>query len=188
MTTTTTKGILRFSIPDESVTAEQRAFFATPQNKDFVKQEAELLDFNNSDIVKGAQGLDVQGFTWIHHKSQIATSENACNGKFFEGSNIEDLYLPELERLIENVTGCKKAVVWNGVTRRKLPVRQDGQPTVQQKKGGEQDRIFDALRRDVPTSRSILLLGGGTLIDEFSLWKKCSQLPRTSPKRARRLE
>lgn len=153
--TTTTKGILRFSIPDESVTAEQRAFFATPQNKDFVSQEVELHDFNNasSEIVKGAAGLDVQGFTWIHHKSQIATAENASNGRFFEGSNIEDLYLPELERLIENVTGCKKAVAWNGVTRRKLPIHQDGKPTLQHRKGGELDQIFDRLRRDVPFSK-----------------------------------
>lgn len=143
-----TKGILRFSIPDESVPAEERSFFATPQNKEFVPKEVELHDFRTStDVTKGPAGLDVQGFTWLKHHSKIVGSDD-----FFDGNNIEDIYFQEVSDMMKEVTGAKKVLVWSGVTRRKLPVHQDSKPKVQHRKGGEMDQIFDKMRRDIPFS------------------------------------
>ena len=142
-------GTLRFGIPDDSVKAEDRAFFATPQVKSFVLQDVELHDFHNDPgVVKGPEGLDVQGFTFIQHHSKIADSD-----RLFNDRNIEEIYLPEIVQLVLDVTGAKRVVVWNGVTRRKLPVHQDGNPLSQHKRGSKQDHVFDDLPRDVPFSK-----------------------------------
>lgn len=141
---TMAKGTLRFGIPDESVPAEERALFAIPQNKDFVPKEVELHDFRTSpDVVQGPKGLDVQGFTYVKHKSNIIGTD-----QLFEGRNIDEVYLPEVEQLMKEVTGAREVVVWNGVTRRKLPAHQDNNPTVQHKKGGELDKTMDKMPRD----------------------------------------
>ncbi|KAF2166411.1 hypothetical protein M409DRAFT_23051 [Zasmidium cellare ATCC 36951] len=141
-----TRGVLRFSIPDESIPAEERSLFATPQNKDFVPKEVELHDFcESSDVVQGPEGLHVQGFTYLRHKSKIIGSD-----QLFEGRNLDDIYLPEVERLMREVTGAKEVIVWSGVVRRKLPTHQENNPTVQHRKGGDLDKMIDSMPRDVP--------------------------------------
>ncbi|KAK4500146.1 hypothetical protein PRZ48_008332 [Zasmidium cellare] len=140
------KGTLRFSIPDESVPAEQRSFYATPQNKDFVAKEVQLHDFRSSeDVVQGAKGLDVQGFTYLKHKTKITGPDHLC-----EGRNVDDIYLPEIEQFMKEVTGAKEVIAWSGVVRRKLATHQDNNPTVQHKKGGDMDKMIDSMPRDTP--------------------------------------
>lgn len=142
------KGILRFGIPDESVPAEERSLFASPQNKDFVAKEVQLHDFRSSEaVVQGPQGLDVQGFTYLKHKFKTAGPDQ------LEGSNVHDIYLPEIEQFMKEVTGAKEVIAWSGVVRSKLPTHQDTNPTVQHKKGGEMDKMIDSLPRDKPISK-----------------------------------
>jgi hypothetical protein len=125
MTETETKAILRFSVPDQSVTAEERSLFAFPANKSVVEETLSLHNFysapdardatDTAGLVKGRNGLDVQGFTYVKHRSALSDS-----GTWFEGKEVERLYIPEVEKLICEVTGAKTAVVANVAIRRRL--------------------------------------------------------------------
>jgi hypothetical protein len=62
-----------------------------------------------------------KGFTWLRHDSKLIECDH-----LFDGRNIEEIYLPEVEQLIQDMIGAKRVVAWNGVTRRKMPYHQDG--------------------------------------------------------------
>lgn len=107
---------IRFDVPDPSSTADERALFCPPGAKETVYEKIELHDFHNSpDVVKGAKGLDAQGFTYIKHRSVLQNSD-----QWLEGQNIEETYLAECEALICELTGAKKAVANNAFFRRRL--------------------------------------------------------------------
>ena len=112
--------ILRYIVPDLSVPAKDRSFFAFPANKEVVDTGVQLRDFRTDpDIVRGPAGLDVQGFTYIAHESALAKSDG-----WYEGQNVEEIYLPEVEALICKVTGAKRAVVNNVAFRRREAEKQ----------------------------------------------------------------
>lgn len=110
-----TYGIFRFLEPDLSVPAEERAIFAGPASKLAKEESIELKDFRTAtDIAKGVQGLDVQAFTYLNHKSSLTGEE------ILQGTNAEDVYAPEVCEWILGVTGGSRAVVHNIAFRRKL--------------------------------------------------------------------
>ena len=114
--------ILRYIVPDLSVPAKDRSFFAFPANKEVVDTEVQLRDLrtdSDSDIVRGSAGLDVQGFTYVNHESALAQLEG-----WYEGKNVEEVYLPEVEALVCEVTGAKRAVVNNVAFRRREAEKQ----------------------------------------------------------------
>lgn len=104
----------RFDVPDHSLSAHDRALFAPPGAKEVVKERLELHDFWTSpDVVKGAEGLDVQGFTYIKHQSALESAD-----RWLTGTDIEEVYIRECEDLICKVTGAKRAVANNVFFRR----------------------------------------------------------------------
>lgn len=108
-------GTLRFDIPDQSSTSEERGLFAPPGAKEVVYEKLPLHNFHTSpDVVKGGAGLDVQGFTWIQHRSVLQNSD-----QWLEGQNIEATYLAECEDLICRATGAKRAIANNAFFRRR---------------------------------------------------------------------
>ena len=147
--TMTTDSILRFSVPDFSVSASDRSFFAFAAPKKAVDQSIPLNDARISrKIVPGPAGLDVQGFAFINHKSALHASK-----EWFSGQNVEDVYLPEVCQLICDVTGAKRAIVNNVAFRRRLADEQND-PTFYLKKGCELDKEFSLLPRDRTMGKS----------------------------------
>ena len=135
---------LRFVVPDNSVTADERSLFAFPANKEVVEEHLELHDFRTAtDVVKGAEGLDVQGFTYINHRSALSDSD-----EWFTGKNVEETYIPETEDLICKLTGAKRAVVNNVAFRHKL-TDQQADPNFVLRRGCEFDLALAALPKDV---------------------------------------
>lgn len=139
----TTQAILRFAEPDLSVPAKDRALFALAANKIVREDTVALNDFRTDErVVKGPEGLDVQGFTYLNHRSALQNSD-----QWFSGLNVEDIYLPELCDLICKITGAQTAVVNNVAFRRRLADKQADLSYVH-KRGDELDREIAKLPRD----------------------------------------
>jgi hypothetical protein len=96
-------------------------------------------------IVKGAAGLDIQGFTVINHQLALTKDE------WFPESNTEKIYCPEVQALVKEVTGVKMVLINNAAFHRKLITKQ-ADPNHYTKRGEE---LFDvaALRLDKPMGR-----------------------------------
>ncbi|KXT11118.1 hypothetical protein AC579_641 [Pseudocercospora musae] len=141
-----TYGVVRFTVPDTSVSSQDRAIFTLPGNKSIHDTSVKLHDFSApqtralNDVLSGPDGLDNQGFTYIKHKSSLDYDH------FLTGSNVEDVYVPELESLVKEVTGCRKVVVYCVAFRRRLATEQGIQKV--EMKGGEIDRFVGCLPRD----------------------------------------
>ncbi|KAK4508374.1 hypothetical protein PRZ48_002112 [Zasmidium cellare] len=105
---------LRFDVPEkDGPTYKERAHLAPPAAKDSVEERLELHDMRTSpEIVKGGAGLDVQGFTYLQHRSVV-------QDELLAGRNVEDVYIPELQDLLCQITGAKKALVDSVLFRRK---------------------------------------------------------------------
>ena len=141
-----TYGIFKFIDPDLSVNADGRGFFALPASKDVKLETLQLLDYRTDpNIVKGAAGLDVQGFTMVNHRSALTGDE------WFTESDVEDIYFPEVEELVKKLTGAKTFLVNNAAFRRKQAKQQED-PKHYVKRGED---IFDVttLRSAKPIGR-----------------------------------
>jgi hypothetical protein len=92
-------------------------------------------------ITKGPDGLDVQGFTYLEHSSALSGED------WFVGTNIEEIYVPEIIQLICTVTGAKRAVVDSMQIRRRAANAQEEQ-NIPNRKGQEHDQIGLKLARD----------------------------------------
>lgn len=109
-----TLGIFRYIVPDPNDRAENRACFTTPTALVTKDDTLPLIDFHSSpDLAEGLEGLDIQGFTYVKHRSAL-TSEGLVSG-----TNVEDFYVRETESLILKVTGGTRAVVQSVTFRRK---------------------------------------------------------------------
>lgn len=113
-----TYGVFTFVEPDLSIPAKDRPMFAAPETKTSVEEKLVLNDFRTAtDVVRGAEGLDVQGFAFINHKSSLPT-ERLLNGTNIE--DVEDTYAQEALNLMIALTGAKRGIVHNVVFRRRL--------------------------------------------------------------------
>ncbi|KAK8071842.1 GA4 desaturase [Apiospora saccharicola] len=83
-----------------------------------VEEKLVLHDFRTAtDIARGAEGLDVQGFTFINHQSALDT-ELLLNGTKIEV--VEETYAKEALNLALEITGAKRGIVHKVVFRRRL--------------------------------------------------------------------
>lgn len=106
-----TYGIFQFVEPDLSVPAAERPMFAAPAIKTAVDEKLVLHDFRTAtDVKKGVEGLDTQGFTFLEHKSSIDPGF-MLNGASV--SDIEDTYADEVLDLMIKLTGAKRGIVHN---------------------------------------------------------------------------
>lgn len=134
-------GVVRFSVPDMSISAHDRAIFTLPANKSLKDERVKLHDMRTSrDIAHGLSGLDTQGFTYVKHKSSLVYED------WLAGSNIEDIYIQELKDLILSVTGAREAVVYGVAFRRRLATEQ-GVGKVELR-GGDMDKFIACLPKD----------------------------------------
>lgn len=117
-----------------------------------------LFDYRTDPfIIKGFQGLDAHGFTVVQHESSLS------GDAWFEGSNLEDVYLPEVEKLVKDLTGCKSVVCDNAAFRRK-PARKQADPEYY-------------VKRNDPESMDNLIKQGKMTVD--GVFSKSFRLPRT---------
>lgn len=76
--------------------------------------------------MQGPEGLDVQGFTYVQHKSALTLEQ------WMSGTNVEETYIPEVEELVKKVTGGKTVVV-NHLGIRKRTAANNTNPTFYRK-------------------------------------------------------
>ena len=136
-------GKFRFDVPDNSITPEMRGYYAPPGAKEVKYERLPLHDFRiSSDIVKGAKGLDVQGFTYVKHRSVLQNSD-----QWFDAAKVEQTYIAEVEELVKEVTGAKRTVANNVAFRRKLADQQED-PKWYSKRGDDLDKIMATMPTD----------------------------------------
>ncbi|KAF2769756.1 hypothetical protein EJ03DRAFT_351027 [Teratosphaeria nubilosa] len=139
-----TKGYVRFSVPDLSISGKELAIYSPPISKSVKQESVPLHDFRTAtDVAKGAEGLDVQGFTWIKHQSSLKSPD-----EFITGRNIEDIYVQECIDLIKDLTGAKKGVVHNVALRRQPRTRFDPNSVDSPRRGDASDQAIMKLPRD----------------------------------------
>lgn len=133
------RGTVRYNLPDLSVRPEDRGLFSGPAHKSGEDIDVDLYDpVTSEEIIQGPEGLDVQGFTYVKHKS--ALDEDA----WLTGDNVEQVYVPEVEELVRQVTGAKKVVV-NHLGIRKRLAEKNSDPTFYRKAGDQHDTAVKQL-------------------------------------------
>lgn len=134
---------LRFQELDRSVGKDARGLFAFAAPKEVRDLELPLYDIRTDErLVKGAEGLDTQGFTLVNHQSALTKVD-----QFFSGQNIEDIYVQETCDLVCRLTGASKAIIVNTAFRRKVV---DGQkdPKWYPKPGEAYEEAIKKMPRD----------------------------------------
>jgi GA4 desaturase len=135
----TIRGTVRYNLPDLSVRAEDRGLFSGPAHKYGEDVEVDLYDPElSSDIVQGSEGLDVQGFTYVKAPSALDTED------WLTGTNVEEIYVKEVEELVKKVTGAKKVIV-NHLGIRKRLATNNADPTFYRKRGDKHDEAVKKL-------------------------------------------
>ena len=164
-------GTIRFIVPDLDVSAQDRSLFGFPGNKESVDEQIKLHNFRTSqDVVKGPEGLDVQGFAYVEHRSVLSTAEQWADSK-----RVEEVYLPEVEELICKLTGAKRAVANNVAIRRKLATENDSDPKFYYKKDCALDVRLQTLPKGRPISNaeSPSLCTGESKLTFSQSWARC---------------
>lgn len=141
---TETRGHFRFSEPDTSIPPEERGVFSLGGIKDMLETDLPLHNFwSDPNIIKGIEGLDVQGFIYIKHQSALSGEE------WFTENNVEHVYFPEIVDLVKRELGAKSVVVQNCGFRRRLAEKQ-ADPNFFNMKGGPMDKELAKLPNDIP--------------------------------------
>lgn len=144
------RGTVRYNLPDLSVRPEDRGLFSGPAHKFGEDVDVDLFNPELSDeIIQGPEGLDVQGFTYVKHKSVLGTDD------WLKGNNVEEKYVPEVEELVKQVTGAKKVIV-NHLGIRKRLSASNNDPTFYRKAGDQHDETVKKLtEKNAPWGMSI---------------------------------
>lgn len=146
------RGTVRYNLPDTSVRPEDRGLFSGPAHKSGEDVEVDLFDpVSTPEIVQGPEGLDVQGFTYVKHKSALDEDE------WLMGNNVEEKYVPEVEELVRQVTGAKTVLVNHLGIRKRLSAN-NNDPKFYRKAGDQHDEAVKKLTKgDTPWGKSTQL-------------------------------
>ena len=80
-------GVIRYMISSKTPSPEERSLFALAACSHFEEHELEVRDFRRAEeLVKGPEGLDVQGFTYIDHESALSKADT-----WFTEQNVEEI-------------------------------------------------------------------------------------------------
>ena len=116
-----TYGTIKFAEPDLSVGSDERSLFAVPATKAWETVCLPLHDFRTSPLLphKGTlAGLDFAGFTVAHQDTKMQGEE------WFDPAILKEVYFPEVEQFVKDLTGCKTVVCNNATFRRRLAKNQ----------------------------------------------------------------
>lgn len=135
------RGTVRYNEPDTSVRPEDRGLFSGPAHKSGEDVDVNLYDPDTEpEIVKGPEGLDVQGFTYVKHRSALSEDD------WLVGTNVEEKYVPEVEDLVRQVTGAKTVIV-NHLGIRKRLSNNNNDPKFYRKAGDQHDEAVKKLAK-----------------------------------------
>lgn len=135
-------GIFRFVEPDLTIPAQDRAIFANPRPKHLVQLKLPLHNFRTSnEISSGSAGLDVQGFTYLHHVSALSPEQ------MLAGRNAEDVLAPETLEMMIKYTGAKRGVV-HSVGFRRIPASKQLDLEFVPLRGSEIDVAMEKVPKD----------------------------------------
>jgi hypothetical protein len=153
----TTKGTLRFVLPDPDIGPEKLAFLSFPPAKEYRMEAVELHDYRtDSSIIRGPSGLDIQGFTFVNHESAL------LGDQWFSESAAEEVYLPEVISLTKTLTGASKIAIANATFRRRLASAARNDPT--QYKKATDPVTFDMKAMASDTPKGIAQVHGSSLV------------------------
>lgn len=139
------EAIFRYQEPDLSVSADMRALFAQPKPIKLHEEKMVLHDYRtDSKLERGFAGLDKHGFTLVEHHTDPAAWDDE--------EAVRKTYIPELEQLVKNLTGCKTAIVNNVAFRRQLPKYYELSKDFFHPRGGKFDQIISSLPSDIALS------------------------------------
>lgn len=80
-------GIVRYVVTDKSSKPEDRSLFGIAPNTSYAEHELEIRDYRKAEeLVKGPEGLDVQGFAYVEHESALSKSDT-----WFTDRNLEEI-------------------------------------------------------------------------------------------------
>ncbi|CAK7226990.1 hypothetical protein SBRCBS47491_006417 [Sporothrix bragantina] len=128
------RGMVRYNVPDDSVSPKDRGLFSGPAHKSAVDADVDLFDPETDPaIIQGPEGLDVQGFTYVKSPSALTLEQ------WMSGHNVEETYIPEVEELMRRVTGASTVVV-NHLGIRKRTAANNTNPTFYRKAGDAHDQ------------------------------------------------
>ncbi|KAI5366595.1 Putative hydroxylase/desaturase AsaB [Septoria linicola] len=134
--------IFRFVEPDLTIPAYDRAIFANPRPKRLEQLELPLHDFRTStEVARGFEGLDQQGFTYIEHASSLTPDE------MLAGRNAEDKLAPEVLEMMAKLTGAKRGVV-HSIGFRRIPASKQQDLDFVPMRGSEIDQQMEQIPKD----------------------------------------
>ena len=149
------QAIFRYGEPDRSVSAAQRSLFAFPKIVNVAEEKMTLNDYRtDTKLARGVEGLHRHGFTLVENHSD--PSNWATEG------DVREKYIPTVEQLVKNITGCKTVITNSVVFRRKYPAQYDADSGFYHPKGGDLDKMLKAL----PCEQAM-----GTLIPHLLSWE-----------------
>jgi hypothetical protein len=133
------------------------------------------LAIHDARSVGSEVSVDVEGFGLVQHRSAVAD--------FYDDEDVRRVYYPEAERLLKDVTGARRVVVFDHTVRRRVPGAEDRVSTLRQpvarvhvdhtEKSGPQ-RVRDLL----PEEADALLRGRVQIIN---LWRPIKGPLRDAP-------
>lgn len=137
-------GSFRYSLPSEKTPAYDRSLYSFPASEVVKDHQHKLHDIRTSTCIeKGGAGLDVQGFTHVKHESKLSGDE------WFSGKNVEDVYAPEVIKLICEVTGANRAVVDGFAVRSRAATETENDPYDVKLRGNPMDLQVSKIPRNI---------------------------------------
>lgn len=112
--------IFTYNEPDFSTQSKDNSRSGYPPNKSSRHETLPLRDMRiDPSITHGRIALDTHGFTYVTQKSALLSEE--CGSE----TAVRIKYIPEVEQIIRETTGAKKAIVVNVTFRNKKPISTD---------------------------------------------------------------
>jgi hypothetical protein len=86
------------------------AFFAHDFSRDNLELDAQSVEIRNARTGADAPSLAREGFTLVRHRSAVSD--------FRDSAQVQQIYLPEAERLLREITGAKRVIMMRGAVPR----------------------------------------------------------------------
>jgi hypothetical protein len=150
-TSESVQAVFRYGEPDRSVPASARSLFSQPKLVNMHEAQLPLHNYRTAThLTRGVEGLHRHGFTLLEN--------HVDPGMYATEQDVRESYIPYVEKLVRELTGCKTAIVNNAAFRRKVAEKYDKDKAFYHPKGGEIDRMMAAFPSDVAMSMSVFPL------------------------------
>lgn len=144
------EAVFRFNDPDPAIKADERSLFALAAPRDVHEHRLSLHDIRTAqNLPEDRECLHKHGFAVINHPADMTVFDDA--------QQTEEKYIPEIEAIVKNMTGCKTVLV-NNIAFRRKPVNLASDPKFYYARGSDFDKMLGKLPTDRVLSESSSLL------------------------------